>query len=144
MPSWVTTTEEEKAWDKAKEIVSGQRNKSEANFSKRDWGLVSHIAKRIVKSSVLRGSNDGLFYRLAKVDHLLSIRAKKSSDDDNLPEDGRVLVEALKKVMAVGGQSIAALRKAESSGLDQKAAQAFAGELTSIAARLEELLDNLK
>jgi hypothetical protein len=51
MPAWVDTAEEEKAWKTAKEKVREQRDKTEDEFSDRDWGLVTHIAQQILKSS---------------------------------------------------------------------------------------------
>lgn len=145
MPNWVDTPEEEKAWKKAKKIVQEQRDKKESEFSSRDWGLVSHIAKNILKSSVLAAATDnGLIYRLAKVDHILRARTVRAKKDDNLPEDAKSVVEALKKVMSFGGQSIAKLRDLKSTGMDDEEAEAFAEELTEIADRLKDMLDGLK
>lgn len=145
MPGWVKTAEEEKAFKKAKGIVSEQRDKPESKFTDRDWGLVTHIAKNILKSSALSASTDrGLIYRLAKVDSILKARAVKAKGDEDLPEDIKPLVESLKKVMSFGGQTIAKLRKAESSGMETEAAQALADELMATATKLEELLGGLK
>jgi len=145
MPAWVDTAEEEKAWKKAKGIVAEQRNKRESEFTDRDWGLVSHIAQNILKSSALSATTDrGLIYRLAKVDRILKARAIKAKGDEDLPEDSKGLVEGLKKVMSFGGQAIAKLRKAESSGMEMEEAKALADELMATATKLEELLNGLK
>lgn len=150
MPAgWVDTPTEEKAWKKAKGIVRRQRKKAEDAFSDQDWGLVTHIAKNILKSSFVRPSqpiDETMVFALAKVEHILEARRKKAkkSQDDDLPEDNRLLVEALKKVMGTGGQSIALLRKAKSSGMKLEAAEALANEITTVAGKLSKLLESLK
>lgn len=144
MPAWVDTKEEEKAWEKAKGIVSDQRGKSEHEFQSKDWGLVTHIAKNILKSSVLSAAtNKGLIYRLAKVDRMLKIRAAKSDKDASLPDDSKVIVEALKGLMSVGGQAIAALRKADSSGLSDEEADSLAEDIGDVAGQIRDLLSSL-
>ena len=144
MPAWVDTPEEEKAFQKAKKIVREQRGKGEDEFTDRDWGLVTHIAQNILKANVLKASDDGIIYRLAKVERALTVRAKKKAGDAKLPEDSKTLVEGLKKVMSFGGQAIAKLRKAESSGMDDESVQALGSELMSMADKLKELLDGLE
>jgi uncharacterized protein YjbJ (UPF0337 family) len=145
MPAWVNTKEEKRAWKKAKGIVSEQRGKSEDDFEDRDWGLVTHIAKNILSSSVLSAStNNGLIYRLAKVDHILKVRAKKADVDAHLPDDSKVLVEALKQLMSMGGQTIAALRKAESSGMEMNDAEDLAAEIEDVAGKIKDLLEEVR
>lgn len=144
MPGWVDTPEEKAALKKAKAIVRDQRGKAENKFSDRDWGLVTHIAKNILQSKVLSASSDtGLIYKLAKVERALEVRAAKKSGDDKLPDDAKVLVEALKKVMSQGGQAIAKLRSTKESGLNESDAQALASELNAVADSLKKLLDGL-
>lgn len=148
MPAgWVDTPEEEKAWKTAKGIVSEQRSKTESAFSDKDWGLVTHIAKNILKSSIsTRISGDTLFH-LAKVETLIGARTKvfaKKKADDKLPEDAKVVVNALKKVMGQGGQAIAALRNAGTTKMEEADAKALASELESIAGKLKDMLANVK
>lgn len=144
MPGWVDTPEEEAAFKKAKAIVRDQRGKSEDDFSDRDWGLVTHIAQNILQSKVLSASSDtGLIYKLAKVERALEVRAAKKSKDAKLPEDAKLLVGALKKVMSQGGQAIAKLRSVQESGMDESAAKALASELEAVADSLKKLLDGL-
>jgi hypothetical protein len=150
MPAgWVDTATEETAWKKAKGIVRSQRKKNEDDFSDRDWGLVTHIAQSILKSSFVsprRPVDEKMVYALARVEHILEARKKKAKkgQDDDLPEDSRVIVEALKKVMGSGGQSIALLRQADSSGMKMEEAQLLANELTAVAEKLKALLDSMK
>ena len=149
MPGWVDTPTEEKAWKKAKGIVRSQRKKTEDDFSDRDWGLVTHIAQSILKSSFTfpgRPVDEHMVFALARVEHILEARKKKAkkSQDDDLPEDSKVIVEALKKVMGTGGQSIALLRQADSSGMKMEEAQLLANELTAVAGKLKTLLDSMK
>ena len=144
MPAWVDTPEEKAAWKKAKGIVREQRNKSEDDFTDRDWGLVTHIAQNILKSKVLSGSNSGLIFKLAKVERDLLLRAKKKDRDEQLPEESQAVLSALKKVMSVGGQSIAKLRKLSDDRELEVDAQALASELEAVADKLKELLDGLE
>ena len=87
-----------------------------------------------------------MVFALARVEHILEARKKKAkkSQDDDLPEDSKVIVEALKKVMGTGGQSIALLRQADSSGMKMEEAQLLANELTAVAGKLKTLLDSMK
>jgi len=145
MPAWVNTTEEEKAWKKAKKTVSAQRGKKEADFDDGDLGLVTNIAKNILRSSLQKQS--GVIYALAKVEHLLDKRAlvqAKQKSDDKLPDDAKSVVNALKKVMGIGGQTIAALRKAKTTKMEDDEAQALADELETIAGKLKKLLEGVK
>jgi hypothetical protein len=147
MPGWVDTPEEEKAWKKAKSVVAKQRSKKESDFTDRDWGLVTHIAKNVLKSSLSVSVPDETLFHLAKVERILGTRNKvvaKKEADDKLPEDAKAVVNALKKVMGQGGQAIAALRKAETTKMESEAAQALASELESVAAKLKEMLENVK
>lgn len=149
MPGWVDTPSEEKAWSHAKSIVRRQRKKKEEDFSDRDWGLVTHIAQNILKSSFIspgRPVDEQMVFALARVEHILEARKKKSKkgQDDDLPEDSKAIVEALKKVMGSGGQSIALLRNAKSSGMNLEEAQLLANELTAVATKLQKLLTSLK
>lgn len=149
MPGWVDTPTEEKAWKKAKGIVRSQRKKTEDDFSDRDWGLVTHIAQSILKSSFMspgRPVDEHMVFALARVEHILEARKKKAKkgQDDELPEDSKAIVEALKKVMGTGGQSIALLRQADSSGMKMEEAMSLANELTAVAAKLQKLLTSLK
>lgn len=148
MPTgWVDTPKEEKAWKKAKSVVSEQRNKKESDFTDRDWGLVTHIAKNILKSSVSASVPSDALFHLAKVENLLGTRTKvmaKKKADDKLPSDAKAVVNALKKVMSQGGQSIAALRKAKTTKMDDEDAQELASELEAVADKLKELLANVK
>jgi len=144
MPAWVDTKEEEKAWKKAKSIVSDQRSKKEHDFTSKDWGLVTHIAKNILRSSVLSSSTDnGLIFKLAKVDRMLRVRASKSDADSKLPADSKEIIDPLKKVMSLGGQSIAALRKADGSGLSEDEVEELSEALSDVAGMLKNLLNGL-
>ena len=144
MPSWVDTKEEEKAWEKAKGIVADQRGKSEHEFESKVWGLVTHIAKNILRSSVLSAAtNKGLIYRLAKVDRMLKIRASKSEKDARLPDESRLVVEALKGLMSVGGQTIAALRKTSDSVLMESEAESLAEDINDVTNQIRKLLSAL-
>lgn len=150
MPGWLDTATEEKAWKKAKSIVRNQRKKTEDKFSDRDWGLVTHIAQNILKSSMMstgaRPLDEHMVFALARVEHILEARRKKAKkgNDEDLPEDIAPIVEALKKVMGSGGQTIAMLRQAESSGLEPQEVESLANELSGVAAKLKKLLDSLK
>lgn len=44
MPAWVKN---EDKWEKAKDIVKKQKDKSESDFVDQDWGLVTHIYKNM-------------------------------------------------------------------------------------------------
>ena len=148
MPAgWVDTPEEEKAWKKAKGVVAEQRSKKESSFTDRDWGLVTHIAKNILKSSLSATVPSATLFHLAKVENILGARRKvyaKKEADDKLPEDAKAVVNALKKVMGQGGQAIAALRKAETTKMDAEEAKELASDLESIAAKLKEMLEKVK
>lgn len=147
MPGWADTPEEKKAKKKAIGIVSKQRSKSESEFSDRDWGLVTHIAQNILRSKVSASVPDETLFHLAKVEHILDSRAKvvaKKKADEKLPEDAKVVVDALKKVMGQGGQAIAALRKAGTTKMDDEAAQALASELEAVADKLSKMLEEVK
>lgn len=145
MPSFV---KDEEAWSTAKRIVSKQRGRTENAFTDRDWGLANHIYHGIVKSSVDRilGDKEKTKVLLAHVEYLLEARRKKAKkgNDEDLPEDIAPIVEALKKVMGSGGQTIALLRQAESSGLEPQEVAALANELSGVATKLKKLLDSLK
>jgi hypothetical protein len=87
-----------------------------------------------------------MVFALARVEHILEARRKKAKkgQDDDLPEDSKVIVEALKKVMGTGGQSIALLRRAKSSGMKMEEAQLLANEITAVASKLTSLLNSVK
>ena len=138
MPGWVDTEEEEAAWGKAIAIVEKQRNKDKADFVNKDYGLVTHIAKNILSSS------ENLQKSLSRVQQILSARKSKQEADESLPDDASAVLCALKKVMSFGGQSIAAIRKAEEVGLEELTAKKLAKDLEDIATRLEELLQETK
>ena len=108
MPGWVDSPKEEKAWKHAKEIVGRQRKKKEADFTDRDWGLVTHVAQNILKSSVGGGKvtvDEHMVYALARVERILDARRKddKKKKDADLPPDAKALVESLSQVMASAG-----------------------------------------
>jgi hypothetical protein len=140
MPSWVDSMEEEKAWEKAKSIVQDQRKKHESKFSDRDWGLVTHIAQNILKSSVLSSStSNGIIYRLAKVDRMLRARAAKHKLDASLSAPSRTLVGAVKRFIRLGELSISAARS-DKLGISKEQADALVHEVMSVTAKLELLL----
>ncbi len=144
MPAWVNSPAKEAAWQKAKEIVRKQRGKAEASFEDRDWGLVTHIAKNMLQSSVPH--NEETQVLLAKVEVLLErrrIRAKRDKDSQ-LPEDVKALVEALSGVMAQGGQTIAALRSSKKTGISEEESAKLAEELRSTAERIKKLLEGVR
>jgi hypothetical protein len=149
MPGSVKTPAQEKAWKRAKEIVSEQRSKGEASFTDKDWGLVNHIYHNMVESSLVaaaQSSAQDVHVLLAQVQYMLTRRRKKVRADKNedLPETAKDLVEALSAVMAVGGQTIAALRKSKGEVVNEKESAALSGELHSLAEKLTKLLDTLR
>mgnify|MGYP001597126073 FL=1 len=126
-----------------------QRKKKEDAFNDKDWGLVTHIAQSILKSSFMKPDqpvDEQMVFALARVEHILEARKKKAKkgQDEDLPEDSKAIVEALKKVMGTGGQSIALLRRAKSSGMKMEDAQILANELSAVAGKLAQLLDSVK
>lgn len=146
MPGWVDTPEKERAWKKAKHIVSQQREKAEGSFTDRDWGLVTHIAKNILSSSMRDLPPEQTHFLLAKVEFLLEARRKedKKTKNADLPDDVKELVEALSSVMAVGGQTIAALRGSKKTGVETEEAKALASDLQKMAVTITKLLEKVK
>lgn len=139
--------QDDKTWRKAKAIVARQRNKVEASFADRDWALCHRVYNNMVKSSVRAAAETGdVKVLLARVESILTARQikDKKDKDDGLPEDVRILVEALSAVMASGGQTIAALRRSKSSGMKPEEAEKLAGHLASTAKTIGELLEKLK
>jgi hypothetical protein len=112
MPAWVDTPTEEKAWQKAKSIVEKQRNKSEDDFTDRDWGLVTHIAQNILKSSVRsdivpwasRAEETGIL--LARVNTMLHNRKRSAS----VSPEAQEILAALAEVASASSEAIHQLR----------------------------------
>ena len=147
MPAWVKTAKQEKAWKKAKRIVMEQRDKTEDELADRDWGLVTHIAQNILKSSLSPiPVDEPTQVLLAHVELLLEARGKrdKKKRDDALPDDARVLVAALKTMMSVGGQAISQLRKAKSTKMKAEDAERVASSITAAAQSVQKVLEKLK
>lgn len=147
MPGWVDTPAEEKAWKKAKAIVSRQRKKSESDFRDKDWALCTHIAKNILKSSMMSASvNDGTVYALANVERILDNRRKRErrERDSLLSASDQTLVTALSQVAALGSQTISALRDNQASGLSAPESDSLASELQAVAAQLRDVLLKVK
>jgi hypothetical protein len=144
MPAWVDTPAEEAAWQKAKGIVARQRKKQEADFGDRDWGLVTHIAKNLLKSSTVSGyyKDEGMVYALSNVERILDTRRKRERKDRDrtLSASDQNLVSALSQVAALGGQSIAVVRGNQQSKLSTKESVELAVELQAVASRLKDLL----
>lgn len=148
MPSWINTPVEEKAWKKAKGIVSRQRKKSEDKFSDRDFGLVAYITKNILKASAAEAAtefsvDEGMVFALANVEHLLERRRKKARRqvDASLPADTQDLLKAISQVAALGSESIAVLR---SSRKRQPVEASLVADLHETAAKLQKLLASVK
>ncbi len=143
MPAWVKTKEEEKAWKKAIRVVEEQRGKNQASFDDSDYGLVTHISKKILKSTVMKDADNTLIYYYSKVDSLISARRKKNDEDSALEDEAADIMTALKRVMGSGGQAIAALRKVKDAGMDSQSAAELAEDLEDIADQLEDFLDGI-
>lgn len=143
MPAWVDTKEEEQAWQKAVKIVEKQRDKSKSEFTDSDYGLVTHIAKNILKSHVMKSADDTVLYYISKVSNLMSARNAKKAADDSLEGPTGDIMAALKRVMGSGGQVIAALRKAKGTDMSDDDAMDFAEDLEDIADQLEDLLERM-
>lgn len=148
MPAFVKTPAQEKVWARAKAIVAEQRAKAEKSFTDKDWGLVNHIYQNMVDAGIKRVSAraDDVGVLLANVEYMLARRRRKVKADKNedLDDGAKAVVEALSAVMAVGGQTIAAVRKAKSLGRASKEGASVARELHSLADRLTKLLSSLK
>jgi len=138
MPAWVDTPEDERAWHKAKKIVEGQRKKSESDFSDRDWGLVTHIAKNIL-SSALATADDVLVYRLAKVEHALSARRERQEQDHRISAAGWSVMSSLRRVADMSGRSLARFRRSPPKRLDASVVE----EISALAERMVTLLNDL-
>ena len=147
MASPVQPKPADKTWQKAKAIVARQRNKVSASFADKDWALCNRVYNNMVKSSVRAAADTGdVKILLARVESILTARQikGKKDKDDGLPEDVRILVEALSVVMASGGQTIAALRRSKSSGMKPEEAVKLAGQLQDTAKAVGNLLEKLK
>lgn len=146
MPAWIDTAEEEAAWQSAKGIVAKQRKKKESDFTDRDWGLVTHIAKNMLKSSARVSIDADTHFALANVERILDTRKKKDrrSRDNTLSASDQGLVSALSQVAALGGQTIAALRDNQGSRLTTAEADGLTDELQDVAARLRDILLKVK
>lgn len=144
MPAWVNTPAEERRWQRAKQIVRQQRTKKEADFTDRDWALANHIFHKMTASAPPEG--DSVRLLLAHVESLIEARKNKNKKDKNadLPDDVKLLVEALSSVMAYGGQTISALRKKKTTGLSEEETTALADELGGLAESIKGVLDTLK
>jgi hypothetical protein len=143
MPAWVSTPAEERRWQRAKQIVRQQRSKKEAEFAERDWALANHIFHNMSASVSTRGS-ERVNILLAHVESLIEARKSKKDKNADLPDDVRMLVEALSGVMAYGGQTISALRKEKTTGLSEEESAALAEELENVAVSVKSVLDKLK
>lgn len=144
MPAWVDTPAKEAAWKKAKSIVSEQRNKAQSEFTDKDWGLVTHIAQNMLTSAAVPKDRKTQVL-LARVEILLEARRKrdKKSKDAKLPDDVRNMVQALSMVMAQGGQTIAALRSNQTTGMASEDAQALVEQLRKTANQVKDLLEKV-
>ena len=111
MPAWINSPSKEKAWKKAKKIVSQQRKKPESGFSDRDWGLVTRIAQGILNAGVVMSHHDeGLIIALANVEQVLEKRKQRKSIDASMPPETQDMVLALSSLTSVGSEAISALR----------------------------------
>jgi hypothetical protein len=147
MPAWIKNEEDEAAWQSAKKIVSEQRKKKEADFGDRDWGLVTHIAKNMLKGRVSSSYIDtGTIYALSNVERILDNRRKKErrNRDTKLSASDQSLVSALSQVAALGGQTVAALRDQQGSRLSASEAAELTDELQDVANRLRDVLLKVK
>lgn len=145
MPAWVDTPREERAWRKAKRVVSKQRGKSEDEFTDRDWGLVTHIAKNMLEASS-SSIDPSTHIALARVEKILDARKKaaRREKDSLLSASDQTLVSALSQVAALGGQTIAAVRDAAASHLSPSESAALTAELQAVAIRLTDILSKVK
>ena len=143
MPAWVNTPAEERQWQRAKQIVRQQRSKKEAEFTDRDWALTNHIFHKM-SASVVVEERKRVNVLLAHVESLIEARKSKKDKNADLPDDVKLLVEALSSVMAYGGQTISALRKKKTTGLSEEETAALAEELENIAESVKSVLDTLK
>lgn len=143
MPAWVNTPAEERQWQRAKQIVRQQRSKKEAEFTDRDWALTNHIFHKM-SASVVVEERKRVNVLLAHVESLIEARKSKKDKNADLPDDVKLLVEALSSVMAYGGQTISALRKEKTTGLSEEETTALAEELENIAESVKSVLDTLK
>lgn len=116
MPQWIDSPEEEKAWRRAKKIVSKQRGKPEDSFTNRDWGLVTHVAKSILRASFT--VPDDIAFTLATVDQMVDRRDKhrRRVHDDMLPQ--REVVLALKELAHATGEAISSYRNGHGRDAD--------------------------
>lgn len=149
MPAWIKTARDEKAWQKAKGIVSKQRDKSEDEFTDRDWGLVTHIAKNLLskgKTSASYPVDDGTLFALARVERILDTRRKENRRDKDslLSASDQGLVSALSQVAALSGQTISAMRYVQASNLSAPENEALTLELQAVATRLRDILSKVK
>jgi hypothetical protein len=148
MPAWIDTPAEEAAWQKAKGIVARQRKKKEEDFADKDWGLVTHIAKNLLRAVAVSGStrDEGTVYALANVERLLDTRRKRErrQRDTALSASDQSLVTALSQVAALGGQTISALRDARESNLSASDNNTLTLELQAVATRLRDVLLKVK
>lgn len=147
MPAWIKNEEDEAAWQSAKKIVSEQRKKKEADFSDRDWGLVTHIAKNMLKGRVSASYIDpGTIYALSNVERILDNRRKKErkTRDTKLSASDQGLISVLSQVAALGGQTIATLRDQQGSRLSASEAADLTDELQDVANRLRDVLLKVK
>ena len=146
MPAWINTPAEERQWQRAKQIVRQQRSKKEAEFTDRDWALANHIFHKM-SASVMeerKRVRTHVNVLLAHVESLIEARKRKKDKNADLPDDVKLLVEALSSVMAYGGQTISALRKEKTTGLSEEETAALAEELENIAESVKSVLDTLK
>ena len=143
MPAWINTPAEERQWQRAKQIVRQQRSKKEAEFTDRDWALANHIFHKM-SASVVVEERKRVNVLLAHVESLIEARKSKKDKNADLPDDVKLLVEALSSVMAYGGQTISALRKEKTTGLSEEETAALAEELENIAESVKSVLDTLK
>ena len=146
MPAWINTPAEERQWQRAKQIVRQQRSKKEAEFTDRDWALANHIFHKM-SASVMeerKRVRTHVNVLLAHVESLIEARKRKKDKNADLPDDVKLLVEALSSVMAYGGQTISALRKKKTTGLSEEETAALAEELENIAESVKSVLDTLK
>lgn len=124
-----STPQGRKARKRAIAIVMKQRGKAEDELSSRDWGLVGHIAKNILKSEASK--NNDVLAKLAHVHASLLQREESPAT--------KAVVEALRLVVGRGGQLLGQIRSNEIN-LRRAEAEAALEDLERAAAVLGNLL----
>lgn len=109
MPAWIKTKKEEAAWDRAKQIVSKQKKKDPNDFADKDWGLVTHIAKKMLKAKV--ADRTDLLSALANVEQLLE---KRKSPKAKLSASSQVVIDKVEMIHAVTGHFLSEARRKNS------------------------------